>query len=236
MPLPKIAHPLITTKLPSTGQSVEMRPMLGSEEKVLLMAKESGEHQEILTTVLRVVDACVVTQVDVYALPIFDVEWLFIQLRIASVSPVSPVSYVDQADKLRYDFEVDLTKVEVVRPDVESRLTLSDKVAVDLVWPPATAFVAASVVDRATEAEVAHELGVSCVGTVYDGDSAIDPKTLPRAEVDEFVSSLPLEQYKRLMDFVAAIPTLSYVIRYTNRLGEEREVRLSNLTDFFRFR
>lgn len=235
--IPKLHHQVVTTELPSDGRRVSFRPMTGREEKLLLMAKESGERGEILTTVRQVVSNCVLDEVDVGRLPLFDLEWLFIRIRIASVGPTARVSYVDRADKKRYDFEVELERVVVVRPEgaVET-MSLTDEVSVVLGWPSVESFLRPEVVEAETDVEIAHQLAVESVRDIYDGDTVIRASDQPRDELDEFVGSFDMDSYKRLLDHVAAMPRLEYRIEYVNSLGKEREIVLSNLTDFFRFR
>lgn len=235
--LPRISHRIVMTKMPSDGREVRFRPMRGREEKTLLMAKEAGEGEEILSAVRQVVQGCLVDEVDVDDMPIFDVEWLFIQIRIESVSPVSQVSYIDGSDGRRYDFEVDLRGVSVVKHgDSEpGTIDLGEGVVIRLRWPRVRDFIDDRVVSAEREGDVAHELAMRSIETVFDGDQAIDADLEPREELERFVDSLDVDSYKRLIDHVASTPSLRYEIKYTNSKGEEREVVLENLTDFFRF-
>lgn len=236
--LPKIQHRTIRTTLPSSGREVKFRPMTGREEKILLVAKESGEDREILSSVMQVVDGCVLEEdFSSERSPIFDVEWLFVQIRMASISPESRVAYLDHSDEKRYEFDVDLSRVEVERPDApDGVIRVSEDVAVELRWPSAGAFLDADVVAAETDADSARILGAMCVERVYDGDEATEADSEPRTDLLEFVDSLDLESYEHLMAWVAACPSLRYVIQYQNSRGEEREIVLQNLTDFFRFR
>lgn len=234
---PKLQHQVMTTVLPSDGRNVRFRPMTGREEKLLLMAKETGERGEILSTVFQVVSNCVLDDVAVGEMPLFDVEWLFIRIRIASVGPTARVSYVDRADKKRYDFEVDLEKVVVVRPDgALENLRLSDEISIVLGWPTVESFLRAEVVEAESDVETAHQLAIESIRDIYDGDTLIRASAEPREELDEFISSFDMDSYKSVLDHAAAMPRLEYRIEYVNSLGKEREIVLSNLTDFFRFR
>lgn len=233
--LPKTKHPVYKTTLPSSGETVSYRAMQGREEKILLMAKETEDTKEILSTVMQVVNNCVM-DLDISDLPIFDIEWLFIQIRIASVGATSPVSYIDRSDNKRYDFVVDLKNVTVKKNETVDTIAVDEQVGIGLRWPPAKAFISPRVINLTSDAEIAHEMAVACVGEVYDGDQVVRARDTTDAEIDEFVSSLPLESYQKLLDHVSMTPSLWYEIKYTNSVGEEREIVLSNLTDFFRFR
>ena len=88
MPLPRITTPEFTTILPSTGEKISYRPFLVKEEKILLMAQEGRDKDEIQKAVLNILEECVKTPIDVNSLRLFDIEWLFIQLRSKSVGEV----------------------------------------------------------------------------------------------------------------------------------------------------
>ena len=88
MPLPQITTPEFTTTLPSTGEKIVFRPFLVKEEKILLMAQEGKDKQEIQTAILNILEECIKTPLTVHDLPLFDIEWLFLQLRAKSVGEV----------------------------------------------------------------------------------------------------------------------------------------------------
>ena len=57
MPLPKIATPTYELELPSTGKTVEYRPFLVKEEKLLEIALESEDNKQITTAIKAVLKA-----------------------------------------------------------------------------------------------------------------------------------------------------------------------------------
>lgn len=233
--LPNLTHRIITKFLPSSGKKIRIRPMSGREEKILLMAKEGEDRGEIITSVTQVVQNCVLDPFDAMTAPFFDVEWLFIQIRSASISNEVPVSYIDHSDQLRYDFIVDLDEVSVVKNDeVPMSLDLGGGVSVSLRWPSAKSLLdSAQAQDNVT---VTHLAAVGSVDTIFDGDQAIPADEVPLEELDEFVTSFPIDAYRQLITFVGSKPYIQYQIEYTNSKGEERRIVLDKLTDFFRFR
>ena len=230
----RLNHRIVKTRLPSSDKVVSFRPMQGKEEKLLLIAKESRESDEIMSTVAQVVQNCLVDDVDVSKLPVFDVEWLFVQIRIESVSPIAPVSYLDSEDRRRYDVDVDLRSVTVVKPPAERDVEIAEGVTLRLRWPTVRDYVDSSTIP--SDADAAHFLATRCVDKIFDGDTVIEADDQPEGEVDELVASLDSLSYKSVMDWVSSTPHLLATIRYVNSKGREREVVLQNLTDFFRFR
>src|SRR6185369_15821583 len=96
MPLPILKHPVHKATLPSSGKTVQFRPMVGLEEKILLTARESDDTRDALAAVRQVVNNCVLdVNVSVDDMTTFDLEWLFLQIRSASISNISKVWLVD---------------------------------------------------------------------------------------------------------------------------------------------
>ena len=58
MALPKLNVPKYKIKLPSDGRTVNYRPFLVKEEKLLLLATESGEQSDLITAVTDIITAC----------------------------------------------------------------------------------------------------------------------------------------------------------------------------------
>ena len=55
MALPKINTPIFELTLSSSGQPVQYRPFLVKEQKILLLALESGEPKSIMTAVKQII-------------------------------------------------------------------------------------------------------------------------------------------------------------------------------------
>jgi hypothetical protein len=235
--LPKLTHRVVNDVLPSNQKRVKFRPMQAREEKLLLTAKEGEDGDEILSTVKQVVQNCLIDPINVDLLPIFDIEWLFIKIRIASVSNIVPVSYIDKSDGNRYDFEVDLDKVTIdIDETIEKHITLNDDISVSLRWPPVGTILREDILRSKDDDWITHQLALRSIDQIFDGDRAIPVDQVEESELVEFVDSFDLEPYKKLVTFASNIPSLSYTIEYTNTKGEERRIHLNSLTDFFTFR
>ena len=86
MPLPKISTPSYELVVPSTKKKIKFRPFLVKEEKVLILAMESQDNQQIANAVKDVIAACILTRgIKVETLSTFDIEYLFLNIRGKSV-------------------------------------------------------------------------------------------------------------------------------------------------------
>lgn len=272
MTLPRIETPTFTVKLPSSNKEVTLRCMLVREEKLLLMAREGQDPAEILGAVKQVVINCLVSTESVDNLPLFDLEYLFLQIRAHSVGETASVSYIDNEEvntaMEKYDsntergdtterarvealaveqrkatrtFTIDLNKVEVKFPDkIEKNIKVSDKVGIVLRYPPASLYSDKEFLASSGE-ELADKLVMSCIETIYSGK---DIHTIPyygqgqvadKDELKEFIDNLDIKSYDKIKEFLTNLPHLYYVIEYKNKLGSERKIELTTLSDFFLF-
>lgn len=235
MALPKIEHPRYKTTLPSTGKTVSYRPFTARQEKILLMAKESGKDEDILSAVHDVVNGCT-EDVDVDRITIFDLEWLFVKIRSVSISNISEVAYIDQSDGKTYEFQVDLDKVDIIRPEpVDPKIKVTDDLIIQMRWPEARLYQDPTLL--ASQGPDAFEVLLArCIDKIYTADQEYDPSMEPDNELIEWVRDLDSKTYERASAFLDSAPRLNYVIEYKNSKDEDRRIVLSTLTDFFSFR
>src|SRR5688500_8593328 len=152
--LPKISHPTFPLFVPTLNRASRFRPYTVKEEKILLMAKEAVEDQvhEQNRAIHQVVTNCSVDELNVDELATFDVEWLYLKIRAASVSPTVTHSFVDLEDKEKlglpdeelplYTFTIKLDEVKAPSaPSSIHELKLSDGSFVTLRHPPASLFL-----------------------------------------------------------------------------------------------
>ena len=93
MPLPTIEVPQYSLDLHSTGENVVYRPFLVKEEKILLMALEGEDQENILTAIQQIIENCIIRgNVNVPSLPLFDLENLFLNIRSKSIGETSTIN------------------------------------------------------------------------------------------------------------------------------------------------
>jgi hypothetical protein len=208
--------------------------MLVKEEKLLLMAKESGENGDILNAIKQVVNNCVIdSDIDIDKFPIFDLEYLFIRIRSISVSNITKVSYRDNEDDKIYDFEVDLDKIQIVFPEsIEKRIMISDDTGIVLKYPDASLY-SDNIFINNSETEVFEMMALNCIEKIFSGDEMYSPKDYTKEELMEFLENMDINSFNKFREFTNNLPKMEYVIKYDNALGNERKIVLSSLNDFF---
>lgn len=234
MALPITKHPLFPVKVPSSGETVKVRPMLVKEEKILLMAKETQDYRQFLLAAKQIVQNCIGEGVDVDKLKIFDIEYLFLQIRANSVDNIVKVAYEDTEDEKEYSFEIELDKVEVQMPtEPNFFIQLTETTGITMKWPDAAVYSDERYEKFELEDDALLSFLVDCMDTYVDGDTVTVIRNEKFDDVKAFVENLDIKTYGKLTEFIANIPKLYHEIKYTNSKGSERVIKLQTLLDFF---
>lgn len=232
MSLPKINYPLFEIEVPSTGQTIKMRPFLVKEEKLLLMAQTSGNSRDVVLAIKQVVNNCIVDNIDIEKLTTFDLEYMFVKLRSRSINNVIEVTYTDPEDDAQYKIEIDLDKVEIQRDERHNNtIDITDNMVIVLRYPKTDMLKA--VEQSTSEVDLYFEVIKYCIDKVYDADNVYEASEQTEEELQEFVASLNVAVFKQIQLFLETMPKLHYEASYTNSKGTERKVILQNLNDFF---
>lgn len=232
MPLPKIDQPLFDMTIPSTGKKIIFRPFLVKEEKILLVAQQSGNDTEIIRAIKQILNRCVQEDLDLDSLAIFDLEYMFLRLRSKSVNNVVKLSYRDIEDGEVYNFELDLDTIEVQMPEkINSKIEINETVGMTMKYPTA------SITDRMknfdNEVDLMTFFIVNCIDTIYDDENVYIASDFSEAEITEFLDGLDVKSFEKIREFFESIPRLYHKIEYTNSIESKRSIELTSLKDFF---
>lgn len=232
MPLPKIDQPIFDMTIPSTGKKITFRPFLVKEEKILLIAQQSGNDTEIIRAIKQILNNCIQEELDINSLAIFDLEYMFLKLRSKSVNNVVKLSYRDNEDDEIYNFELDLDAIEIEMPkSTNSQIEITDNVGMTMRYPDA------SITDRMKDFENEVDLMtffiINCIDTIYDEDNVYIAAEFSEKEITEFLDGLDVKTFEKIREFFEDIPRLYHKIEYKNSMGSERSIELTSLKDFF---
>ena len=237
MALPKIDYPILNINIPPDKKPTKFRPMLVKEEKLLLMAKASEDESDILQAIKQVVTNCCLDDgFDVDKLPLYSLEYVFIQLRGSSIGSEVEVTYRDLEDNKSYNFTVDLNKVEIKYPKkVDNVVKVNKKSGLVLKHPSAEIYNDREFL-KAEGDETFYRLIVRCIEQVYDEDNVYEARDFDEAALLEFLEYLDIKSFDKIRNFMSSVPTLYYKLEYTNENGKKREIEMKNLSDFFTLR
>lgn len=237
MALPKIAIPEFKTEIPSTKEQVFYRPFLVKEEKMLLMALEGNEPEEITNAVINILKNCVnLEEEKIKNLPSFDLEYLFLQIRMRSVNNIAKLSLRHTGDnecKHLTEYELNLEEVKVVFPEEhENKIMISDEVGVVMKYPTITSLSKAE--ERLSDSNVENILKFFAenIAIIFDADNVYEKNT--QEELEEFVEQLNSKQFDKLSNFYRSMPYVGHDITYTcEECGKEEFIPLRGLNSFF---
>lgn len=235
MALPKLNDkPKYELTIPSTGKKVKYRPYLVKEEKILMMALESGDKQSALNAVIDTIEACVSGQVDRNDLTIFDIEYMFIMIRSKSVGEVSEVGIKCTSCSTVNEISIQLDNVHVEKPDNKlSEIELSDTISLKMKYPSFSDVSSLEGKDLSNTEKVFHLIG-KCLESVTTDDEHILIKDTPEAEVTEFIESLSSSQFMKVKDFIEKIPSVEKEVKFKCKSClAENEILLRGIDDFF---
>lgn len=234
MALPKIAAPTFELIQPSTGKSLQYRPFLVKEEKILLTAKESGEASDIFQAIRQIVNNCIVNEdFDVDKVPLVDMEYIFIQLRSKSVDNIVKFRVEDSEDGQTYDLQLDLNDVQVQMPEKkhDGIIQINDETGLKLTYP--TAKISESMKGLNTLTDIVYAMIMESIEYIFDSDNTYPWSKESKKDKEDFIESLPVNVYEKINEFFSELPKIEHVVNYTNSLGKEKKVVFRNLDDFF---
>ena len=238
MPLPKIATPTYSLELPSTGKTINYRPFLVKEEKLLVIALESEDNKQITTAIKAVIKACVLTKgIKVEALPTFDIEYLFLNIRGKSVGEELEVNIICPDDKeTTVQTTIYLDDIKCIKSEEHTnQIKLDDNIMMEMKYPSLNEFIKNNFdFDEKNQMEQSFELIGSCVDKIYTKEESYAASDCTKKEMNDFLESMNSQQFKKIEEFFTTMPKLSHTIEVTNpKTKKKSEVVLEGLASFF---
>ena len=236
MALPKINTPTYELAVPSTDKKLKYRPFLVKEEKILMMAMEAGEQPAIIDAVKDIVKSCTFEKFDISNTPIFDVEYIFLNIRAKSVGEISTVNLRCPDDEETFvPTEIDLTKVGVeMGEEHTNKVELTEEMGIIMTYPSLDSFIDFDTTN--INASNMLDIIVTCIKQIYDkkGEDVYEAKDSTKKELVEFIEQLNSKQFADVQKFFDTMPRLKHTVKIENpKTKKKSEVTLTGLNDFF---
>jgi len=236
MALPTINTPTYELEIPSTDEKIKYRPFLVKEEKILMIAMEGANQNDIINAVKEIVLACTFNKLDISNMPMFDLEYVFLQIRAKSVGEVSQVKLRCPDDNETFaEVEIDLTKVKVqVDDNHTNKIELTDDMGIVMKYPTVDTFGKSGVTEVTAENMI--DVISSCIHQIYEkkGEVVYDAKDSTRKELNDFVEQCNAQQFKEIQSFFDTMPRLKHTVKVKNpKTKVESDIELNGLNDFF---
>ena len=231
MALPEIATPTYTLTIPSTKKKVKYRPFLVKEQKILILAMENEDQEQILDAITNTIKSCLITKVDMATLALFDIEYLFLQIRARSISEEIEMRVTcadDGETTVDVKFMVDDVKVNFPKGHTNI-IELGDDLTIEMQYPDLDYFAKINFMDEKVDE---YELVAKCIKRVYVGEDDFTSDSLDESKA--WVEGLTNSQFEKIQSFFETMPSLRHVLKVKNpKTKVVNEVVLEGLSDFF---
>ena len=236
MALPKLGYPTYELELPSTGKTIKYRPFLVKEEKVLLLALESKDEKQVIGAVKDLIKNCVITRLKVESLPSFDLEYLFLKIRGASIGEniTLTVTCLDD-NETQVEANINIDEVEVFKPaGHDKKIMFDDKTGIVMRYPSMKEFVDREFLQKEMKTEDVYGFIADSIDQIFDDEEVYDSSTTTKKEFRTFVDSLTTKQFEKIQKFYETSPKLSHTFNVVNpKTGKESSYTIEGLQSFF---
>lgn len=243
MALPKIDVPIYDVKIPSSGKIVRFRPFTVKEEKLFLMAAQGDDTKTSINTIIQVLNNCILDNIDIEKMPLFDIEFIFLNLRARSISEVVELSYKcnnivngENGAEKRCNNVVNINvNVLEIQPSIDpthtTKIELSDKLGLVMRYPNMN-FLGTDV--SRDEFSIVIDLILDCIEYIYDDEAIYYSKDSTKEELTDFLDSLPSKDLEKIKSFFDTLPKMKKDLDFNcNKCGHTEKITLEGIESFF---
>ena len=236
MALPQNVLPTYELEIPSNGKKIKFRPFVVKEEKLLLLALDTNDEKEIEKAVRTLLKGCIQSRIKIEDLAIFDLEYIFLQIRSVSVGDIVEMNVTcndDDTTKVKYNLKLD--EIKVIKPEGHSnKIMLGDKLGVIMKYPSWNEFISGSIMGQVPTADGVSKIIAECIDQIFDAEDVYDSSTTSKKEFIEFMEGLTNEQFAKIQEFFETTPRLEHSFAVKNpNTGEMSEFTIRGLANFF---
>lgn len=238
MALPMNSTPTYKVEVPSTGEKINFRPFLIKEEKALLIAQQSEDQEVMVETLKDVIKSCTLGKINVEELALFDLEYLFTQIRGKSVGEEIELLFscdvcVDN-DKAKVKKVIDVSEIKIKKDASHTnKIELFGDVGVVMKYPN---FGLLKEIENIQSENVntIFEIVIKCIDYIYNTDEVFYAKETKKEELMEFLNNLTQDQFTKIQKFFETMPKLSTNVKYDCPVcGKHHDKDIEGLSNFF---
>lgn len=236
MALPKLNnYPKFNTVIPSTQKSVHFRPYNVGEEKILLLAFESGDSKMAAKAIADIVQQCIDEDIGINHLATFDIEYLFLQIRSKSVGETSTILLRCDCEHAN-SIDINVSDININTKEFpDPKIKLNDDMELEMGFPKYFEVIEKEdILSGESYTDILYHLSLMCLKTLYTENDTYLFKDEPEEEVKEFMNSLSTEHYQKILEYVNQLPSLKYDAEFKCESCEkDNKYTLQGLQDFF---
>lgn len=225
--------PQYSLTLPVAGTTHKFRPFVVREEKILLLAMQSKDLNQISESMRNVIHACTNGSVDTRKICTADSEYAFLQIRAKSVGEeVKPQVTCSKCKKaINAKIKLDEIAVSIAsKPKIDPTIPISDAISIVMRYPTIH-----DINYEQNEVEIAFNIAKSCIESFIIDEQVHEAKDIDSNQISEFVDNMLPDQFGKIMEFIQSIPELKYTFKYTcPSCSSAVMVEVNSVSDFFR--
>jgi hypothetical protein len=237
MALPKPPVPTYELIIPSSKKKIQFRPFLVKEEKVLLIAMESQDPEQIKNAVVQILKSCILSRnIKLESLAMFDIEYIFLNIRGKSVSEEIQLKMTCKDDGVtEVDYTLNLDEVNVQFPENhDNKIMLGETSGLTMKYPGYEQFIKTQILQKEPTTEEVFDIIIDSVYQIFEGEDVYDSSNTSRKDIEEYIEGLTTKQFEKIQQFFATMPKLAHTIAITNpNTGVESEYEIEGLVNFF---
>ena len=225
--IPVLDTPTFDVDVYSLNKKVQMRPFLVKEEKILIMAQESGKKEDMMKAMQDIVSVCSRGALVGKDLPFFDLQNIFLRLRSQSIGGTSEFNLICGECQHRTPFEMDLESIQLVTNEEHTnKIQLTDDIGVVMRYPSGE--------ELGNEESKVFDIVVSCIDSIYTKEEIHSTKDETKEDVEAWVENLTSDQFEKIAKFFETSPRLEKTIEYKcSKCETENVVVMDGLESFF---
>ncbi len=235
MALPKLETSKYPTVIPSTGKTIEFRPFLVKEEKILMIAQESKDTSQIFNAMKDIIKSCTFNAVDASELTTYDLEYLFLQLRAKSVGESAEIKIKCEECGEYNTVSIDLLAAEVKSAvgEVDKKIQLNDTVGI-IMRPITLAKSEALSKEAKADEDIFIRSIAASIESIYDSDGVYQTDDTSEDDLKEFIESLSHKHLEEIQKYLSAQPKLQLEVKFKcDKCGHDNVRILEGLESFF---
>lgn len=233
--LPKLTIPTYTTFLPISKIEVKYRPFVMREEKALMIAADTGTEDEMVATLREVLKSCVIQsdkQIDLDVIPLVELQYLFIQLRMKSIGETAELEIKCTNCEFMNPVKIDLSQMSIkVDPTHNKKIELSDTIGLVMKYPNVKMM---DKLDQLNNIDILFEIIGDSIEYVYDGETIISTSSISKKDILEFIESMTEKDFNKIQEFFNTLPKLTHEIPFTcSSCGTKNNYMVEGIGNFF---
>jgi len=220
--------------IPSSGKHTTYRPFLVKEEKVLLIAQESSNESDMMLAIQNIIENCIETDLDVGNMPLFDIEYIFLQIRSKSVGEIITPTIICPVTNEPQIITINIPDIKIIKPPKHSnKIKIQEDIILTMKYPSLNMLIKSNGEIDYTNPSSFYNIITECVVSIQTKEETIDATSLPPEEVSDFIDNMTVSQFESVLEFFLTSPRMECITTYTTSDDVEREVVMSGLSDFF---